>query len=208
MKNPKNIIEWIVALIAIIGFAFDILSFKTVLVTLLCSTGLYVLLYKDIWFFENPEKSGNNKNKDFVRYMSKTKKTLSMLFIVIPIVFIILNLGERHVPNYANDYIAYHFSQPNEFVEIQGAKLKESRFELISSSDSINCLKNIEIGFPKVAIERIKGEHYLLSCSYIIDDTFNCLTNSAYTLFFWLLVPLVVLIIGMLIADKISPNFA
>lgn len=206
MKNEKNIVEWIVAIIAIIGFLFGYFSIGTVLVTLICAIGLFVLVCKRLWKFETGLEE-NSKSKDFVNYMSRTKKVLTILFIVLPISFMFLNIVKKHFPEKATHFIAFHFSQPDELTEIKTEKIRESKFQAFTKSDTINCLKNVKLGSPKVAIKRKQNEHYFLSCSFIIDESIGYVSRFAYTLFYWLSGLVAVLIFGMLMVDKISMFF-
>jgi hypothetical protein len=209
MKNPKNILEWIVAVIAVIGFFFNLFSGQTVFVTIVCTLGLLVIYYKKIWTIDADETVETPKNRDFIIIMRRTKKILSLIFIFLPVFFMLLNIGSSKIPSYANNFVAYHFSAPNKFIEIQTEKKQVSKFELYSSADSTKhiCLSNVETGYPKVAIKRLQNEYYLMSVSFIMDESLFYLSNEAFTFFIWFFGLMVVLIISMLIIDKISLFF-
>ncbi|MDA3943105.1 MAG: hypothetical protein PF694_06150 [Bacteroidetes bacterium] len=209
MKNPKNILEWVVALVALVGFFFNLFSGQTVFVTLLCTIGLVVIYYKKIWTIDADETVETSKNRDFIKIMKRTKKILALLLIFLPVLFMLLNISSNKIPPYANKFVAYHFSSPNKFIEIQTEKKQVSEFELYSSSDTINqiCFGNIETGNPKVAIKRLQNEYYLMSLSFIMDESFNFLSNEAFTFFKWFFGLMIVLIISMLIIDKINLFF-
>lgn len=209
MKNPKNILEWIVAVIAVIGFFFNQFSGQTVFVTIVCTLGLLVIYYKKIWTIDADETVETPKNRDFIIIMRRTKKILSLIFIFLPVFFMLLNIGCSKIPSYANNFVAYHFSVPNKFIEIQTEKKQISKFELYSSVDSAKhiCLSNVETGYPKVAIKRLQNEYYLMSLSFIMGESLFYLSNEAFTFFIWFLGLIMVLIVSMLIIDKISLFF-